>query len=374
MKIVVASDSFKGGCSAAEACCIIAEGIADVDPRAKVVCKPMADGGEGTAAALMASRSDGKWMTAQVQGPLPRSQVDAQWAWFQDDGLAVIEMAAASGLPLLEEKERNPLLTNTYGTGELVRAAIEHGAARILLTIGGSATVDGGTGMAAALGWIFEDQAGSSFVPTGGTLGDIARIVPPDLLEAWPPVTVLCDVTNPLCGPLGAATVFGPQKGATPEMVKQLEAGLNNLAVRMKNDCGRDVLELPGGGAAGGLGAGAATFLNGELTPGIEVVMEASGLREALQGATWCITGEGCFDNQSLNGKVVSGVTDMAWDSGVPVVVFAGQIKVDRAAYTLRGISMVVATHAPDVPLAEVLREEREMLRYTAMHWAKYMR
>lgn len=370
MKIVVALDSFKGGCSAEAACCAVEAGLRtarsglDLD----VVCKPMADGGEGTAAALLAARPGGEWITLSVSGPLPGKQVQAGYAWFAQEHMAVVEMAAASGLPLVAEPDRNPLRTTTRGTGELIQSAIRRGAQRILLTIGGSATNDGGVGAAAALGWRFLDTAGQALAPVGGQLDAIAKIVPPPLTE-WPPMTVLCDVTNPLCGPRGAAAVYGPQKGATPEMVAQLDGGLQNLAARIRADIGRDVLELPGGGAAGGLGAGAVAFFNAELAPGIATIIEASGLRPALQDADWCITGEGSFDTQSLDGKVVSGVAAAAQDAGVPVVVFAGQVRIDAADYRRHGIAEAIALRPAGMPLEEAMQRTAEMLRDTARAW-----
>ncbi len=368
MKIVVALDSFKGALSADLVCRAVEAGLRSPAIAVEIVRKPMADGGEGTAAALMAARLDGQWLAADVQGPLPGQVVAAAWAWFPDDRTAVIEMAAASGLPLLAEHERNPLQTSTYGTGELIRAAIEHGAQRILLTIGGSATVDGGIGAAVALGWRFLDAAGNAVEPRGGNLGEIARIVRPDPGE-MPPVTVLCDVTNPLCGQRGAAVVFGPQKGATPQMVARLEAGLANLAMRIKADLGKDVLGLAGGGAAGGLGAGASAFFGAELAPGIETIIAASGLRQALEGADWCIAGEGSFDQQSLDGKVVCGVAEAARDAGVPVVVFAGQVRVAPEACRQLGIHSFWQLQSPGISLDESIRRTPELLFDTATRW-----
>ena len=306
MTVVVALDAFKGCLSAADACAAVADGLRAAAPAAELRLVPMADGGEGTAAALLAARPGGVWVRREVCGPLPGRTVEAGFAWFADDGTAVVEMAAASGLPLLAVDERDPERTTTRGTGELLAAAVAQGARRILLTIGGSATVDGGVGAAAALGWRFLGADGRDVPPGGGHLGEIARIVPP-VARQLPSVTVLCDVTNPLCGPDGAAAVFGPQKGATPRQVAQLDAGLRHFAERIAADVGRDVLALPGGGAAGGLGAGAAAFFDAVLTPGIDAVIDACGLRQALRKAAWCITGEGCFDQTSLRGKVVSG-------------------------------------------------------------------
>jgi len=370
MKIVIAMDKFKGGLSAGEACRNVAAGLREVDPTVVSLEIPLADGGEGTAAALMAARSGGEWIPVTVAGPLTDRAVVAGYAWFPDDLTAVVEMAAASGLALLADHQRNPLVTSTYGTGQLLEAAARRGARRILLTIGGSATVDGGVGAAAALGWRFLDTNGNDVPPDGGHLLEIALIVPP-ATRILPPVTVLCDVTNPLCGPLGAATVFGPQKGATPAMVTILEAGINHLTERILADLGRDLTNLPGGGAAGGLGAGAAVFFDAGLAPGIATIMDAARLGDALADAAWCITGEGSFDSQSLDGKVVSGVAATARQAEVPVVVIAGRVEIEPATFRPHGIHAALATHAPDMPIREVMRREAELLRATAARWMR---
>ncbi|MCF7838200.1 MAG: glycerate kinase [Candidatus Marinimicrobia bacterium] len=371
MRIVIALDSFKGSLSAPRACAAVGEGLRAAVPAVECVLKPMADGGEGTAATLLAARPGGHWIPQRVQGPRPPHEVTAGFAWFPADATAVIEMATASGLPLLAEHERNPLLTSTYGTGQLLEAACEQGARHILLTLGGSATVDGGVGAASALGWRFLDARGGAVPAGGGGLNAIARIERPAAERDWPTVTMLCDVTNPLCGPRGAAAVFGPQKGATPAMVAELDAGLANLAARMRADLGRDVLDLPGGGAAGGLGAGAVVFFHAQYAAGITAVMDAIGLKDALAGADWCITGEGSFDSQSLDGKVVSGVAEVAQAAGVPVAVFAGQAHVAPDLCRARGIHDVRALQVPGMPLAESLRRTPELLRQTAADWVR---
>ena len=368
MTVVVALDAFKGCLSAADACAAVADGLRADAPTAELRLVPMADGGEGTAAALLAARPGGVWVRREVSGPLPGRTVEAGFAWFADDGTAVVEMAAASGLPLLAVDERDPERTTTRGTGELLAAAVAQGARRILLTIGGSATVDGGVGAAAALGWRFLGADGRDVPPGGGHLGEIARIVPP-VARQLPSVTVLCDVTNLLCVSDGAAAVFGPQKGATPRQVAQLDAGLRHFAERIAADVGRDVLALPGGGAAGGLGAGAAAFFDAVLTPGIDAVIDACGLRHALRKAVWCITGEGCFDQTSLRGKVVSGVASAAREAGAQVAVFAGTVRVAPSDWRAAGISDVHALRRPGMPLAESLRHAPELLYDTARMW-----
>jgi glycerate kinase len=232
MKIVVAMDSFKGSLTAERACTVIAESIAVLAPQAEIITKPMADGGEGTAQAMLAA-GNGQWITKAVTGPLPDRRVRAGLAWFAGERMAVVEMAAASGLGLLAPQEKNPLKTTTYGTGQLIQAAMDYGARRILLAVGGSATVDGGTGAAAAVGWKFLGKDGKQVGLGGGPLLQIERIIPPVHINRVP-IEVLCDVDNPLCGDQGAAKVYGPQKGATKEMVEALEAGLEHLAGLMQ--------------------------------------------------------------------------------------------------------------------------------------------
>ena len=255
MKMVVAMDSFKGSLTAVRACTVVAEAVGSVRPEAEIVIKPMGDGGEGTAAALMTA-AGGMWVAKTVMGPLPERQVEAGFVWLAESRTAVVEMATASGLGLLNPDQQNPLKTTTYGTGQLIGAAIEHGAQRVLLAVGGSATVDGGVGAAMALGWTFLARDGSAISLGGGGLAALDRIVAPDAAVPME-VEVLCDVDTPLCGPHGAARVYGPQKGATPEMVETLETSLSHLAVLAQAQVGRPVGDLPGAGAAGGLGAGA---------------------------------------------------------------------------------------------------------------------
>jgi glycerate kinase len=370
MKLVLAFDSFKGTMSAREACAEAAEAILAVHPGAQVVLKPMADGGEGTAEAVLAARM-GEWIPVPATGPLLSMNVDAGFAWFPDDGTALVEMAVASGLTLLRRDQLNPLKTTTLGTGELIRAAHEHGAKRILLAVGGSATVEGGIGAAHALGWRFLDAKGLELAPVGANLERIARITPPaPQAHPLPELLVLADVINPLCGERGAARVFGPQKGATPAMVERLDAGLQNLALRLGEATGRQVLDLPGGGAAGGLAAGAVGFLGGRIVSGIETIMSVSGLAEELQGADWVITGEGKFDDQSLHGKVVSGIAALAKRHGVKVAVIAGSVQVPAPAWQAAGIACALPTAPPDLPLDQALDQARALLAQTARYFA----
>lgn len=369
MKIVIALDSFKGALPAKAACEAVARGFLETDSAIECVLKPMADGGEGTADTLLAARVGGEWIPVDVTGPLPGQQIRAGFGWFADDRSAVVEMAAASGLALLPENLRNPLNTTTFGTGELLAAAIGKGAKHILLALGGSATNEGGIGVAAALGWRFLDAQGHPVLPVGGNLRAIAHIEPPPETRAIPPVTALCDVTHPLCGPQGASAVFAPQKGASPEIVARLDAGLAHLARHILAVTGRNIRDLPGGGAAGGLGAGAVAFLGATLASGAKTLLYAAQIPQALVGADICITGEGSFDRTSLHGKVVSAVAEAARVAEVQCVVFAGQAHVTDCKPAAHGIQEIRVLCPPGMPIAESMARTSELLQHSARHW-----
>lgn len=326
MRIVIAPDSYKGSMTAAEVAEAMARGARRVWPDAAINLVPMADGGEGTVQALV-DATGGRLVTASVCGPLG-DRVEAAFGIMGDGETAVIEMASASGLPLVPAERRNPLYTSTYGTGELIRHALDLGARRILIGLGGSATNDGGAGMAQALGVRFLDAQGNDLAPGGQALLQLDRIdvsgLDPRLQEAA--VTAACDVDNPLTGARGAAAVFGPQKGATPEMVTMLDGALARLAAVVRRDLGRDVEHTPGAGAAGGLGAGLMAFLSAKLRRGVDIVVEATGLGEKLAGADLCLTGEGATDFQTVRGKTPMGVARAARGQGVPVVCISGGI------------------------------------------------
>jgi glycerate kinase len=361
-------DSFKGTLTAYEACRVISAAIGHVLSDVTVILKPMADGGEGTARAMIEA-GEGTWVGREVMGPLPEMRVEAGYAWF-GDGTALVEMAAASGLELLTRDQLDPLRTTTYGTGELIAGGIEHGARKILLAVGGSATVDGGAGAATALGWKLLDAEGVP-VPLGGEgLERIAKIGRQGR-RLTVPVEVLCDVDNPLCGEHGAAKVYGPQKGATPEMVERLEKGLSHLADVVRAQLGVDIENVPGAGAAGGLGAGAIAFMGGRIVSGIETVMSRSNLEEALASADWVITGEGSFDRQSLYGKVVSGILKLARESDTRVAVLAGQVGIPAEEYRKLGIEAALASKPDDMPLADALKDSRGLLSLAAQRLAK---
>ena len=367
MKVVVATDSFKGTLEADRACEIIAEAIYECVPDVQIVIKPMADGGEGTARAMMRACS-GRWISRKVMGPLPDMQVDAGFAWFEDK-TALVEMASASGLELLGPEQMNPLKTTTYGTGELIRAASEYGASKILLAVGGSATVDGGLGAASALGWKFLNDKGGQ-IPLGGAgLEELIKIIEPENFSLVP-VEVLCDCDNPVCGESGAARVYAPQKGATPEMVERLEKSLSHLAEVVQAQLQRDICNVPGAGAAGGLAAGAIAFMNARLVSGIGTVIARSGLRVELKSADWIITGEGCFDYQSLSGKVVSGVLKTASQTKTRVAVLAGQVKIPPEVYQKAGIVTAISCKPDSMSLDEAVKNSHALLYSAAKRFA----
>jgi glycerate 2-kinase len=368
MRIIVAPDSFKEALSAREACEAIARGIRRVVPAARIELIPMADGGEGTVEALIAA-TGGEIRESEVTGPLGE-KVIAKWGLLGDgSGTAVLEMASASGLALVPRERRDPTLTTTYGTGELIRGALDSGAARILAGIGGSATTDGGTGAAQALGVIFLDRRGEALPPglCGGRLPDVARIhlAARDSRIGRVPVQVACDVDNPLCGPRGAAAIYGPQKGASPQQVELLDRGLAHLADLITRDIGTDVRDIPGAGAAGGLGAGLISFFEATLRPGIELVIDALHFADRIAGADLIITGEGRLDRQSMMGKLIAGIGRVASTADVPVIALVGSAG-EGADAALTLIESYHCISPPDLPLAQALSETAERLEATA--------
>lgn len=355
MRILLAPDSFKGSLSATEVAQSMAAGIKKVLPHARTVELPLSDGGEGLVEALVKA-TGGKMLKARVTGPLG-DPVEACWGLLGDGKTGVIEMAAASGLTLLPPQRQNPLHTTTYGTGELIRTALQHGCKELIIGIGGSATNDGGMGMAQALGIQFLDERGEDLTFGGGQLERLAAIKTehrePSLQNVN--VRVACDVNNPLTGPQGAAAIYGPQKGADREMVEKLDQGLKHFARIVAGNLGIEIEELPGSGAAGGLGAGLVAFLGGELTPGIELVMELAGLENELTACDLVLTGEGRLDAQSAFGKVPVGVARLAGRHGIPVIALAGSVAPEAEKLHAEGITAYFSiTNAP-IPLAEAL-------------------
>lgn len=367
-KYVLIPDSFKGTLSSEDICRIASEEILRLEPEAEICAIPVADGGEGTVDAFLAAVGGTR---AEVPCTGPCGQEVMGFYGLLPDGTAVVEMAAAAGLPLAGAC-RDPEKTTTYGVGQLMAHALSRGAKRLVLGLGGSATNDGGCGAAAALGVEFYDRRGRTFVPTGGTLGDIHRICAENL-EPLPPVTVLCDVDNPLCGPRGAAAVFGPQKGADPDMVQLLDAGLAHLAAVLRRDTGRDVLDMPGGGAAGGFGAGAAALLNARLRPGVEMLLDAADFPRLASDADLIITGEGRLDGQSLGGKAVIGVARRARELGVPCAALAGAVDVSALprAYEL-GLTAAFPINPLPLPFEQVRVSCRENLSAAAENLIRF--
>lgn len=370
MRVVIAPDKFKDCLAAPDVAEAIARGVRDVVPDAAVDLCPMADGGEGTVQALVAA-TGGRFETRRVTGPLPEMKVDARFGVLGDGTTAVVEMSAASGLALLAPEDRNPLHTTTFGTGELlVAAATIPGVTRIILGIGGSATTDAGIGCAQACGLPVILEHGAPVAMTEPLCGrDLAEVVlikhgrgsPVERVK----ITVACDVTNPLYGPSGAAYVFGPQKGATPDDVRQLDDMLKALAQRLGKTAEANTA---GAGAAGGLGFGMlAFFTNATLRSGVDIVIDATRLRERLGGADLCITGEGRFDDTSFGGKSVGGVARLCNELGVPCVAIVGDADkagADRArTHDLSGLSVI---RPSGMPLPEAIRRAGELLQQSA--------
>ncbi len=368
VRIVVAPDAFKGSLTAAAAAEAMARGVRQAFPEAEVVTAPMADGGEGTVDALVAG-TGGRIVTRMVTGPLGEP-VQARFGLLGDGRTAAIEMAEASGLLRVPPERRDPRITTTYGTGELIRAALDLGVSRILIGIGGSATNDGGAGMVQALGGKLLKADGSPIGFGGAALLELDRIDLSDLDPRLAAVELLvaCDVDNPLTGPRGASAVYGPQKGATPEMVALLDRALGRLAEVMRRDLGWDVENVPGAGAAGGLGAGLMGFLQASLRPGIEVVMEAARLADVLRGASLVLTGEGKTDGQTLAGKVPLGVARLAAGHGVPAIVISGAVAPDADALLDQNIAALISIANGPMSLEEAMAEAGGLLERATAH------
>ena len=345
MKILLAPDSFKGSLSAAQAAAAMAAGVRRARPDAEIVLLPLADGGEGTVEALVLA-TGGQRKTLRVTGPLGEP-VEAMYGLLGPDGkTAVIEMAAAAGLPLVPPDRRDPRRTTTWGAGELLRRVAEAGARRIIVGLGGSATNDGGAGALQALGVRFLDAGGQSLpAPLGGAdLARLARIEAADLpaLFAGVEIVIASDVTNLLLGPIGASAVYGPQKGADAATVAELDAALTNYAAVLRRDLGKDVSGLPGAGAAGGMGAGLMAFLDARMQSGIDLVLDAARFEAQAAGADWLLTGEGRIDAQTLHGKTIMGVLGRCRPLGIPVVAFGGAVD-DGAGEPLAAAGLRVA-------------------------------
>jgi glycerate kinase len=373
MKVVIAPDSFKESLTAPQVAEQIAAGFREVFPDADYVLVPLADGGEGTVQAMVAA-TGGRTVPVSVTGPLG-TQVTAFYGLAGDGRTAVIEMAAASGLMLVPPGQRNPLLTTSYGTGELIRAALAAGVNRIVVGIGGSATNDGGAGMLQALGMKLLDREGGEIGFGGGALSGLAGMdagsLDPRLGEVT--IDVACDVDNPLLGERGASAVFGPQKGATPEMVAQLDANLSHYAAVISRDLGAEVAGAAGAGAAGGMGAALLT-LGGRLRPGIEIILDAVDFETIARDADLIITGEGRIDSQTVSGKAPVGVARIAKRLGKPVIGIAGSLAADAAMVYAHGINAVFSIVPRPCSLEDALENAAANIRLAARNIAETIR
>ncbi|WP_413052003.1 glycerate kinase [Pseudomonas bubulae] len=373
MKIVIAPDSFKDSLSAEKVADAIAAGLADAMPHAQLVKCPMADGGEGTVEAIVAA-GNGQLRRNHVQGPLG-APVEAHWGWLPDSHTAIIEMAEASGLQLLKPEQRNACITSTFGTGELIKAALDAGARRVILAIGGSATNDAGAGALQALGLGLFDAQGNNLPRGGLALAHVARIelsgLDPRLAEVR--FEIAADVNNPLCGEHGASAIFGPQKGASAEQVRLLDQALGHFADHCANVLPKDVRHEPGSGAAGGLGFAAKAFFGAQFRAGVEVVAELVGLAEAVKGADLVITGEGRFDAQTLRGKTPFGVASIARAEGVPVVVLAGTLGEGYQALYEHGINAAFAIASGPMTLQDACARAAPLLTDRARDIARLL-
>jgi glycerate kinase len=362
MKIVVAPNSFKGSLSATQAAAAMASGVRQVFPDAEVIEIPVADGGDGTVEALVKARN-GIYRWANVEGPLG-DPVLAPLGLIDGGSTAVVELASASGFELIQPAHRDPRKTSTFGFGQLLDAARQAGVKSIIAGIGGSATNDGGTGMAQALGFRFLDMAGRDLPRGGSALSRLERIDPTGLNPGWRSVKVMvaCDVTNPLTGPEGASYIYGPQKGADPLMVRQLDAALVHLAKVIERDFGKSVANIPGAGAAGGTGAGLIAFLDAQLMPGAALVVEASGFDQKLPGADLVLTGEGRADSQTAYGKAPGEVARRAKAARIPVLLISGTKGPGWEALSGLGVSSIATLDEEGENLQQLMLDAAEML------------
>ncbi|WP_299686877.1 glycerate kinase [uncultured Vibrio sp.] len=370
MKIVIAPDSYKESLTAMEVACAIENGFKQIFSNAEYVKLPMADGGEGTVQSMV-DATNGSVIKCDVTGPMGET-VSGFYGLLGDGNTVVIEMAAASGLHLVEPEKRNPLLTTTFGTGELIKAALNNGAKHIIVGIGGSATNDGGIGMAQALGARLLDSNGEELGYGGGELARLTTIDLSGLDVRLRNVRleVACDVDNPLCGPKGASHIFGPQKGATPEMVNTLDSNLAHYAEIIKTQVGSDIKNCAGAGAAGGLGAALIGLLNAELRPGIDIVMDEINLSEIVKDADLVITGEGRIDSQTVHGKTPIGVARTAKQYNLPVIGIAGCLADDCAIVHDHGIDVVFSVVNAAVDLPTALAQAQANLELTSRNIA----
>jgi len=374
MNILIAPDSFKDCLSAMEVADALGRGIRKIMPEASCELLPLADGGEGTVESVI-DATGGEKIHVRVMDPLMR-EVLSFYGITGDGETAVIEMAAASGIELLQADERDPWITSTFGTGQLIRDALDRGVRKILLGIGGSATNDGGAGMAQALGVTFSGKFGTINVQGGGTLAEVTDLH----MDARDPrisrteVIVACDVDNPLTGPRGASAIYGPQKGADPAMVKKLDGNLAHFAELIRDQLGKDINGVPGAGAAGGLGAGLMAFLDARLVSGFDMIAGVVGLEGKIRNSDLVITGEGKMDGQTRFGKTPYGVAQMAKKHGLPVIGIAGTLDEDAAVLYEHGFDLLMPIQEKPGDLESSLREGRQLLERTAERMARLLK
>lgn len=371
--IVLAPDSFKESMSAKEACMAMERGIKKVNSNIKCVHVPMADGGEGTMQSLV-DATNGNIYSLEVIGPLG-NKVKAQYGILGGGKIGILEMASASGIHLVPLDKRNPLITTTYGTGQLIKACLDKGVKKLLIGIGGSATNDGGAGVIQALGGRLLDKDGKELSFGGGELGKLHTIDLTDFDQRLRDISVevACDVNNTLCGEKGASNVFGPQKGATKEMVNLLDNNLKHYANVIKEQIGKDVLDVVGAGAAGGLGAGLMAFFNGTLKKGIEMVIEYTGLENKIKEADMVWTGEGSIDFQTQYGKTPLGVATVAKKYDKPVIAFAGRVGEDIDILYEKGIDSIFGIIKDVTSIEEALEKGQENMEKTAENVIRLM-
>lgn len=373
MKIVIASDSFKGSCSTLEVADHVAAGFLKVFPQAQIVKIPVADGGEGTVEAMVLG-SGGTFHKMQVVGPLGE-QTEASYG-ILNNGVGVVELAAASGLPMVPDEKKNPLITTSYGTGQLILSAVEAGCKKILVGLGGSATNDGGMGIAQAFGVSFKDAEGNELGYGGGELSKLASIdtskLDPRLAEVE--IIIASDVSNPLCGPTGASAVYGPQKGATPELVELLDKNLAHYAQVIKEQLGKDIINVPGAGAAGGASVALMLFAGATIQPGIQVVLDVAEIDKELEDADLVVTGEGRIDGQSVFGKVPVGVAGRAQKFNVPVLAIVGSIGDGAEAVYDHGVDSIINTQNKPMSLQEAMENAGALLENAAERAARTIR
>lgn len=357
LTFVLAPDSFKESMSAAQACQAMQRGIQNVIPDAHIIHVPMADGGEGTVDALISSLK-GQSIACEVTGPLPEQRIQTYWGLVDAGQTAVIEMAKANGIHLLKPSQRNPMLTSTYGTGEMIKQALDLDVKKIIIGLGGSITNDAGAGMAQTLGVRFLNYKSESIQVCGGNL-DLLKSMDLSGLDsrlADIEIVIASDVNNPLCGPNGASYIFGPQKGATPEMVKQLDQNLGHFADVVARQIGRDHRHFGGAGAAGGLGFGLMAFTAASIRSGVELMIEQVQLSEKIAQADYVLTGEGKIDSQTSLGKTPFGVAQLARQFNKPVIAFAGLVGEGIEDLFESGFSQIIGINPPDCPLEEALK------------------